>query len=184
VTRKLLLFVVLLLGFSVFAAAQDGPIAEVFGGYSYVRCDPNEEDATCSLNGWNAAIEFNVHNNVGVVVDFDGAYGTIKDEDGADLTDIKIHSFLFGPRFKMQSGRVIPFIHALFGDVHLNIDDVEIGRSEDHFAMAFGGGLDISVSDRISIRPAQLEYVTFKRQSIFYDNFRYSAGIIINIGSR
>ena len=77
--KKFMLFSVLLCGFSAMAIAQGVPKLELFGGYSYGRCDAKEafgqDNLDCNLNGWNGAVSMNPNKRVGVVADFGGLYG-------------------------------------------------------------------------------------------------------------
>jgi hypothetical protein len=61
--------------------------------------------------------------------------------------------------------------------------------------MALGGGLDIDLHHGISIRPVQAEYLlrrhsakvadngSFHTRVSYYNDFRYSTGIVLNFGS-
>ncbi|NLV30063.1 MAG: porin family protein [Acidobacteria bacterium] len=166
--------------------AQDVPVAEVFGGYSFFRCDAGD-DISCNLNGWNAAVDFNVSDNWSAVMDFSGHYGYL---DGPVATasgvypwyDVKSHNFMFGPRFKMRGEKVTPFLHALFGVNHVNPEAGD--ATQNNFALAFGGGVDVKVTDKMSVRPIQLEYVGTRVNSDFQNNMRFSAGVVFNFGSR
>jgi hypothetical protein len=63
-----------------------------------------------------------------------------------------------------------------------------IKNSQDAFAMAFGGGVDIKLNRRIAFRPIQLDYVMTRFQPLFIsglgdinrdrnqNNLRYSTG--------
>ena len=172
--KKLLFFAVILLGVSALAVAQDVPRAEVFGGYTYLRCDTDDADLACNQHGWNASAAFNGNKWLGAVADFSGHYGKIEDED------INLHSFLFGPKVTFRSEKVTPFLQALFGTSRIGAGD----ESDWEFAMTFGGGLDINVNEQIAVRPAQVEYFTTKMGSDFLDHFRYSAGIVFKIGKQ
>jgi len=172
--KKLLLFAVILLGVSALAVAQDVPRAEVFGGYTYLRCDTDDVNSACNLHGWNASAAFNGNKWLGAVADFSGHYGKVVD------TDLNVYSFLFGPKVTFRTAKATPFIQALFGTSRIGLDD----SSEWQFAMTFGGGLDINVNDKIAVRPAQVEYFTTKNGSDFADHFRYSAGIVFKIGKQ
>ena len=183
--KRFVVFSILLLGFSAVAVAQDTPAAEVFGGYSYLRCDTGSDDISCNLNGWNGSAAFNVNQTFGVVADFGGYYGTVE-----DVVKMKLHSFMFGPKFAFRSNeKVTPFVQALFGGIRSKFEiEGEGSFSETDLAMAFGGGLDINVSDRIAIRPVQFEYVPVRVSdevsSDWSHNLRYSAGIVFKLGKR
>jgi opacity protein-like surface antigen len=178
--KKLVLVAVLLFGFSVLAVAQDVPAAEVFGGYSYLRADTQLSDVNLNMNGWNANIAVNANKYVGVVAEIGGYYGTIE-----NVADVKAYTVMFGPRISVRKGRVTPFAQALFGFAHISgdVSGVNVAKEND-FAMAYGGGVDISVNKLISIRPVQVEYLGVKSGQDLLNNFRYSAGIIFKIGKR
>jgi opacity protein-like surface antigen len=185
--KKLVLVAVLLFGFSVLAVAQDVPVAEVFGGYSYVRGDAGNPAITLNMNGWNASIALNANKFAGMVVDFGGAYGTPAGPNGSELTSEKTRAFtlMFGPRINVRKGRVTPYLQALFGYARVTngVDTANENKSND-FAMAYGGGVDISVNKYISIRPAEVEYLGVKAGQDLLNNVRFSAGIIFKIGKR
>jgi opacity protein-like surface antigen len=182
--KKLVLVAVLLFGFSVLAVAQDVPVAEVFGGYSYVRVNPTPEQYPDSfnLNGFSTSVAFNVNKIAGVVADFGGYYGSIPNTSDAK---IHIHSLMFGPRINVRKGKVTPYVQALFGYAHsaVIVNDVNQGKEND-FAMAFGGGVDINVNKLISVRPVQIEYVGIKSGQDLLNNMRFSAGIVFKLGKR
>ena len=179
--KKLMLVTVLLLGLSSMAVAQDVPAAEVFGGYSFYRCQDTSVD--CDLHGWNAAVDFNFNKNWAVTADVSGQYGWIDNLYPYQWADVKHHNFLFGPRYTISAGdNVRPYVHALFGVNHVN--PKPLFTVENNFAMAFGGGIDVKVNDRVSVRPVQLDYVGVRRYSTIENNIRYSAGIVFKLGSR
>jgi opacity protein-like surface antigen len=184
--KKLGLVVILLVGFSVMAVAADVPAVEVFGGYSFYRCSTVSTAASCNLNGWNAGATFNVSENWSGVFDVSGHYGYIDDYSPSfTWFDLKSHTFLFGPRYTVRAGKVSPFMQALVGIKHLNPErDLRTTGVTNSFTMAFGGGVDYAINDRISLRPAQLDYVTVRQEHDFTNNLRYSAGIVFKFGKR
>jgi opacity protein-like surface antigen len=176
--KRVMLVAVCLLFISAIAVAEDAPKAEVFGGYSYVRCDTGVSDITCNLNGWNASLAFNAPKIVGVVADFGGAYGTV------DGIDTKAHTFLFGPKFAVRKEKVTPFVQALFGVMNLKSSISGLGSaSENDFAMALGGGLDFNMGKKIAIRVAP-DYLLTRSEGESFNNFRLSAGIVFKLGNR
>lgn len=187
--KKLGLVVILLLSFSVIAVAQDVPAVEVFGGYSFFRCDV-DDPASCNLNGWNASVSFNASDNWSGVVDFSGHYGYIDNFSPAfTWFDVKSHNFLFGPKYTFRSGKVAPFVQALFGLNHVNPEPdypISLGGAtvQNNLAMAFGGGIDYAIGDRVSVRLAQLDYFTVRYQSEYSKDFRFAAGIVFKFGTR
>lgn len=185
--RKWITFTLLFLSFTVASLAQDTPAAEIFGGYSYLRLNDTgpEGDASANLNGWNASVAINANRWAGFVADFGGYYQTNEEFEAK----LKIHSFLFGPRFTARMDRISPFAQVLFGASRFSANSIETNEEYSagtDFTVSFGGGVDIAVNDMLSIRPAQFEYVGLKDNEIdkFSNSFRYSAGIVIRLGSR
>jgi opacity protein-like surface antigen len=186
--KKLVLIAVLLLSFSVMVMAQDTPAVEVFGGYSYIHVSPlpyMNADAM-NMNGWDASVTFNGNKWAGFVVDFGGDYGTLMRTNIDSWADVKVHSMMFGPKVTLLRGKVSPFVQALFGVARASYKEVGVVNSENDFAMAFGGGVDVNLNKMIAVRPVQVEYFGFKEGHTgdFIKNFRYSAGIVLKLGKK
>jgi len=78
----------------------------------------------------------------------------------------RVYNFLAGPEFKARNRtRFTPFAHVLGGVAHTSATFTTPGptfnlllkKSDNSFAMALGGGLDIRASKRVSFR-AQMDY--------------------------
>jgi len=182
--KKFLLTAVLALGFSIIAVAQDTPVAEIFGGYSYVRPDTEEGVDAINMNGWNVSVGLPGTKHLGFVMDFGGVYGSFDDYE--EDVDVKLHTVMFGPKFTVRMGKVTPFAQALFGYARMtakSFQEVELMR-ENNFAYALGGGIDINLTDMVAVRPAQIEYLAVRSQGDMTHNFRYSAGIVLKLGKR
>jgi opacity protein-like surface antigen len=97
-------------------------------------------------------------------------------------------TYLFGPRIVLHRGKAEPFVHALFGGArgYYKIPTAEV--TDNAFAFALGGGLDVKVNNNFAIRAAQVDYLGYKldflRAKLYQNNFRYSAGIVICLGKR
>jgi hypothetical protein len=168
--RSLMLAVVCLM-MSLSAVAADSK-AEVFAGYQYTRLDG------VNLNGINGALTVNLKENIGVTADFGGAY---KSEGGAST---KTLTYTFGP---VISGRkdapFVPFAHALFGGFHTSLDlgIPAANGSVSGFAMLIGGGVDVRMSDRLSIRAGQFDWISLRANGgSSNNNFRYSGGVVVH----
>jgi len=179
--KKLVLVAFLLFGLSTVAMAQDVSVADVFGGYSFFRCD--RDTIGCDLHGWDAAVDFNFNKNWAVTIDVSALYGTV---DSDARTDIKYHTVFGGPKYTFGSSeRVRPYVHALFGVNHINPEkNYPALTVENNLAIAMGGGVDVKVTDRISIRAAQVDYLMIRRFSEYDNNFRCATGIVFRFGSR
>ena len=188
--RKLMLFVVLLCSFSMMSIAQEFPRTEIFAGYSFFRCDIPGEDVSCKMNGWNASAAFNANKVFGIVADFGGYYGTLDTSyaygkpDGSlySWADLSTHSIMFGPKFTLRRERITPFVQALFGVAHSRAKELGQVTTDNDFAIAVGGGVDINVNDWLAVRPIQLEYVPIKSSDEWSKNLRYSAGLVFKLG--
>ena len=174
--RKLVFVAVLLLGFCAVSAAQDVPQFEVFGGWNIVLPEGDEIDY---LNGWEGTFGVNINEYASAVIDVGGVYYS---GDG-DMGSISLHSFMVGPQFKLPgTEKIVPFVRALFGGSHLDTaDDL---MNDNGLAMAFGGGVDINYNDMISIRPAQIEFVTNRFSGEFVNSARFAAGVVFKFGER
>ena len=186
----------LILAFIMASMAQDKPRAEVFGGYSYLRT--SEGGLDLNFNGGSVSVSVNPNDWLGVVADF-GGYHASPDVSsfivGLPLSaDVGVNTFsyLFGPKVAMRSNeKVTPFFHALFGGarqtVNVNVAGIGVSDTENAFAMALGGGLDVKASNSIAIRVVQAEYVRTQftdgadnRQN----SIRLSGGIVFRFGER
>jgi opacity protein-like surface antigen len=158
-------------------AAQETPKVEVFGGYSW---------AGGNFHGWNASATGNVNKWFGVVADFSGHYGS--EQDGTIRINQDAHSFLFGPRVAYRGKRLMPFGYAVFGATRFHQSAVVFGQrlsaSDTGFSMAVGGGLDLKVTDRVSIRTFQLDYFRPNFFGEAHHRGRLAFGVVLNIGKR
>lgn len=168
--RKLLMAFVVLGLLSASAAAQDAPKAEIFGGYSYLRLN----GGTNISGGWHASIAGNFNNYFGLVGEFSGHY-----KDLGPGTSVKVHTFTFGPRLTHRSTEQIDaFTHVTFGGARTSASALGISASDTAFALTLGGGIDVRVTERVAIRPVQLDYVMTRFGGATQSNLRYSAGIV------
>jgi hypothetical protein len=182
--RKLLLMVALFGLFCVPLFATDYPTAEAYGGYQYLHATGT------SLNGFTGAGEFSIGPTFSIVGDF--GYG----KGDASVKDVL---FFGGPRMSYRGEKIRLFGHILFGADHISggtttgVGAITTGSSTG-FAMTYGGGIDISITSRISIRPAQLDLIRVRQSAgggtgfgsiaTWQNMFRYSAGLSFKFGSK
>lgn len=105
--------------------------------------------------------------------------------------ETRVYNFLAGPEFKARnSTRFTPFAHVLGGVAHTSAEFTTPGptfnlllkQSDNSFAMALGGGLDIRATKRVSFR-GSLDYnPVFVNDSIVgtRDFLRLSLGILFH----
>jgi len=174
------------------ASAQEAaPKVEIFGGYSYLR-----DDTVGGVNahGFNTSLAGNITKHVGIVGEFSRFTSSRSFPDpflGSITVDVNVLAYLFGPRIVLHRGKAEPFVHALLGGARENAEFP--GRpvfpiTDNAFAFALGGGLDVKVNDNFAIRVAQIDYLGDKLGdklgSHTGNNFRYSTGIVIRLGKR
>lgn len=182
------------------------PKVELFLGYSHVRAMPrNLENRIEWLHGGSGSVAFNVNSVLGLVADFGGYRSDDIRLSGAGTppsfvvdADGTVFTYLFGPRLSYRNHEwVTPFVQALFGVAHAG--EVSISGctgpactplpSENVFAMALGGGLDV-VRGNWGIRLIQAEYLMTRfrdpspgaGQVGARGNLRLGAGFVFRFG--
>ncbi len=184
--RKLFLLAALVLILPLTGLAQKAPKAEIFGGYSYLHADDDNDGL--DLHGWNASAAINFTKYAGIVADFSGHYDTATLSPGV-RGDLSAYLFLVGPRFTYREHKVLqPFGHVLFGAARSHVSTfTPLGKvkiEDSAFAMAVGGGLDAKVHDNLAIRLFQADYVLTRFNDDSQHNFRLSTGLVLRLGSQ
>jgi len=182
------------------ARAQDTSKLDVCVGYSYLNVDTNGADfqslgitSRQGANGWEGSASGNVYKWLAAEADFSGYYKTYPvdlSSFGLNTVDVNVrdYGFLGGPRVNFGPA----FIHGLVGADHLTGSAMDASASQDSFAAAFGGGLQVPVASRFAIR-ASADYV-LTRHNIFkvvdsalpnytQNNFRASIGVVFRFGA-
>jgi hypothetical protein len=204
--RSIVHFMVSALLFGAAAAvAQDVPKADLFLGYSFVRANSAQDIPAFTNNGGLGTFAWDFTNHVAAEFEFGGYHnGNIHDIQ-FDTTEL---TYLFGPRISLgRSRRVDPYLHFLFGGIHLTTSlpvtlvptplttmstTTRIAGTQDGFAMALGGGLDVKLSHHVTFRPIQLDYLLTRLPDFGFTgqpsnthnqhNLRYAAGILFTFG--
>jgi hypothetical protein len=182
------------------------PKFELFTGYSYRTTRLSREPAYYhaiyppylfpfqfrreNAHGWGLAVTYKFHRHIGVTADLAGQYGRVLgpiipaiQPPGSPILSPERHNFasyqfLLGPTFSLRSGRVTEFAHALVGGFHS-----AGGVPRTDFAMGYGGGVDVRLTDLISVRAFQADWIPVKHGS-WENHFRFQTGIIFNFGRR
>lgn len=170
--------------FTASAFSQDTPKFDIFAGYSYFRDNPSTSGVSSfNLHGGSASAAYNVNHWLGAVADFGGYHANNILGTGIDGT---LSTYLFGPRVSYRKfERITPFAQTLFGVAHASGSGFGVTSTDNAFAASFGGGVDVKLSHRFSIRPAQVEYLltrfpetTGNRQT--QNNLRVSTGVVFH----
>ena len=134
--------------------------------------------------------------------------------------DTTATSYTIGPRFAYHNhGRFTPYVEVLFGGRHnvnqhggrkfhtaqapvtlpsnatiilppTSIFTTRIDASKTGFAMLVGGGLDIKIGKRFSVRPIAVDYYLMRMPSLVtgndtnHNNIRYTAGVSFLFGKK
>jgi hypothetical protein len=155
--------------------AAEAPSAELFGGYAYTR------DGDQDLNGGEASLGLRLTRWISVEADVSTHYGSALGTHTSRLF------FLGGPRFAYRRHSFAIFTRYLAGGVRsrsgLTILDVDIAETRTDFAMAFGGGVDVGISDRWAVR-AQGDYALIRADGNTEKEPRFSAGFVYRFRSR
>jgi len=203
----ILLSALLLAGNAAFADDR----AEVFVEYSYLRFNPTLTGLnTRSFNGGGAGASLNFLKFFAIKGEFMGYGSTSWTKTfntkvilpngnvipaGTYTSQGNMFTYLFGPEVRIPFPIFKPFGEVLFGGSNTNgytnlknsINEgggtVTISGTQHPFTLAVGGGLDISVSKKISIRPGEVDYVLSRYSNPLtntnnQNNFRYCGGVI------
>ncbi|HKW88184.1 MAG TPA: hypothetical protein VJN21_05455 [Candidatus Acidoferrales bacterium] len=167
--RKLLVMLGLLLVLPLAAHAQG---TTIFGGYSYVRLNTGAVGSitptNINMHGWDASLTESMFKIIGATADFGQTYATISGVKTRQTT------YMFGPELHFPA-RISPFVHALFGIAHVNGGSL----SDNAFASAEGGGIDLHAGHFLGLRVIQADYLNTHFRSTRQNDLRLSAGILL-----
>ena len=180
------------------ASAQDpSPKDEIFGGYSWLA--PNGwGDLNYKINnipkGFDASntYYFSRAHNVGLLIDgsghFNGATTPGNPLTSNDKTGVGYA--LFGLQYKYHTNSLSPFVRGFVGTANISPDCCHEHDTEWSFAAGGGGGLDLRVKPRFSIRLIQADYIYSNYSHIFpithptqWNSVRLAAGVVFNFGN-
>jgi hypothetical protein len=197
----------ILLLFGTKAFAQDYAKAEVTVDYSYVRFVPQNNNIiqSFSLNGGGGNLTYYFTHAIGIEADFQGYASQTRNfilpasvcpSTCTGNVQGNLFTYNVGPVFKFRASHFEPFVEALFGGAHSNVNgnlfkactglgDCAGSKSPSNNAFDFiiGGGVDVPVNQKIAIRVAQVDYLLTRFGNNFTNgnnnqsNFRFAAGV-------
>lgn len=171
---------------STASADKQGP--QFSFGYLYQRSQATFGNGF-GLNGGRADVLLPFRRNLGLVAEFSGVRTGGIPGAGTGLT---LLTYMAGPRFSMplrrthEAGKVVPFAQVLFGGTHAS-DGLfptrsSVSSTANSFAMSAGGGMQVGVTQRLSVRVIQAEYL-YTRLPNFFDSYqnsyRIGAGVVL-----
>jgi opacity protein-like surface antigen len=172
------------LGLASLASAQEvsTPKYEIGANYSFLHVNSANYDYQRNGNGGSGYFEYNLNRTVGLVGDF-GGYANTR----AGIND-RLLTYMFGPRFNWRHERLTPYAQFLFGGAYV-WSGPAYNHTQNAFATAAGGGVDYRLTERIAIKPIQVEYVMTQIDSAsgfgsHQNDLRYSAGVVFRLGSK
>jgi len=162
---------------SSLSVGQVAPRWEVFGGYSYRRLDsPTIGFAGWSnLNGFNAEGTVNVTTRLSVTADVSGQYGS----------QLTVYNFLIGPQYSLRRNKSKFFVHGLFGKAQNTVNITTATRNGFESvgrAIAAGGGYDLDLTPRFTLRAVQADYLRTQTFGVTQNDIRISTGLVFHFG--
>lgn len=131
----------------VVPSAFKSPISLSVGGMGSVF-DPNY--VSNKLGGLGTYVDLNLFHGIGI--EAEGRWQRFHEYQG-----ISQDNYLIGPRVRIRHiWRLTPYVKVLGGYSHMNFEDgIATGRFT---TIAFGGGVDIHLTRRWTVRPFDAEY--------------------------
>jgi outer membrane protein OmpA-like peptidoglycan-associated protein len=162
------------------------PRYEVAAGYSYVNFNPGGAFGSFDNHGGSGEAVYNPTRYLGLVAEF-AQYGFAR-TIGVTSVHGSWNTWLFGPRLNLRRfDYFVPFVEFLVGGSH---GDAQLtgGGSQNVFALAGGGGVDVVLSKYVAWRFAQIDYLmtTYSGANLggnaVQNNLRLGTGIVIRFG--
>jgi len=164
-----LLFAGLVVPAALAQQTNDRQSTEIYIGYHLKGTDGDK------FNGAAASVTGNFHNFIGAEFEF----GVSKGPDRGILGRLTDYDYLGGIRVKdnrKNEVKVKPFAHFLAG-----INQVDnLGAKYNSFTTVIGGGIDVRVSERISVRAIKGEYQHVYDVSYGSDQYRVGFGLVFH----
>jgi opacity protein-like surface antigen len=187
------------------ALAQDAefPKVETSPAFMYIRTPVSTANYSASFNcaGGGGTLAYNFSSLIGIAADLGGCkYFGQTIPTLSTKVDGSAFTFLFGPRLTFRSKSPFrPFTELNFGGMRISLQCTDTSLcpgqptySKTAFAMTVGGGFDIKLSNKLSLRPVQAEYLYTRfgndcAASVCNNNnnqnsFRLKSGIVIAWG--
>jgi opacity protein-like surface antigen len=183
-------------------AQGDFPKVETSPAFMYIHVTPPGQGNGVNCAGAGGTFAYNMTSMLGIAADLGGCkiFGFIPSSSPlSGKIDGKMYTFLFGPRLTFRSkSPFTPFFDVNFGAVRVSLScssnttcsGTSYGKNA--FGMTVGGGFDIRLNKKFSLRPIQAEYLytrfgnscpyTVCTQNNNQNSFRLKSGIVVAWG--
>jgi hypothetical protein len=176
--------ILFLSGTFVQAQEESTPVVEVGVNYSFVHRNNEQFTNSYGENGGSGYFAYNLNRTFGLVADL-GGY------DSGNYNR-QTFSYMFGPRLNLRKSRVVPYVQFLFGGAYEwgFMNSTGISTTQNGFATAAGGGIDVNITQHIAVKPVQVEYFMTQLPQLAsnlnsaQNNLRYSAGLVFRFGAK
>ena len=169
------------------APGSDFPPFELSAGYNYIRADDGVVD---NLHGFEISGFVNIRPWLGFGGEFMAGWGSDTKRFfsiTANTTEDR-YVYVFGPRLKLPiSDRFTVFGQALFGGAHVHAHASNsffggVSADADAFAMALGGGIDLKLTQRLTWRMVEADYLRMHFNGGWEDDFQASTALVFTFG--
>jgi hypothetical protein len=173
--------------------------AEVFGGYSYAKINPEANQPKENAHGWMGGAAGYANKWFGAGFEIAGQFGNMQTPSGTPPVSFKEYSYLVGPQFRFVSTKRLDagvklLLGGVFGQARLDskatpaqIQTLSAAGYSNFdstkFAMMVGFPVDLGVTKLLGIRVEPGWYRTsFINQH--QSNFRFSVGPVFRFGGQ
>jgi len=163
------------------AWAQPGGI-ELAGGYSFLSESELVDDYGL---GWFAGGGWRTAGWLSLVAEI-SRHRWAQDVGFIDV-EVTLRTLLAGPRVRFRGSRITPFAHLLAGASRLDVAarmvvpiDATVADTSTHGTLQVGGGLDVPIGARLSLRVGVDYWRLFKDLTL--DGSRFSTGVVYRFG--
>jgi hypothetical protein len=173
-----LLMLVLLVTFLVFStsliSAAEAPRIQVFGGYTRMQFDTKAFGFTSDtgLNGGTIGGAFNLAPYFGIKTQITIATGP----------NVRSRDWMVGPQGMYSKWGMLFFGHVLFGKAETRIHVPNVVEEDNALGTTLGGGVDIPIAKRISIRAVEVDYLRTKPLGIEQNDVKFTTGVVFHLG--
>lgn len=171
--------------------AQEYPRWEAFTGFSYARVSLGQQSSVFQPTDQNYyGMHFNGSLNPRsylriILCDFAVQLGGTTTNVSPLKADLRTSQVLFGPEFVKRSEKSALFVHTLFGLSNTRLveslggsDIVPDVASRTNLAFGVGGGFDIHLTQLLTLRAVQADYIPTRLAGSWENQFRVSTGIV------